>query len=174
MRGLGILIFSGGERNEGWNDYQKPGPFGLGGGFGWEGKMSNERFKFRAWFHGAGDPRVNPEMKFSEPFPVIFWKAVEDFPFGVDVMQSTGLHDKNGKEIFEGDLLTSQTVHLFEDADIIKHPCQVIWLEDRAGFYLGLDGKAVGLSEYLAGWRAAVFEIIGNLYENPDLVGRVG
>jgi uncharacterized phage protein (TIGR01671 family) len=90
------------------------------------------------------------------------------------LMQFTGLHDKNGKEIYEGDLLTSETLHLFEDEDIQNTPCEIAWLNSCCGFVLQQKGRKVALSEYLAGWDPTVFEhfeIIGNIYEQPELLG---
>jgi len=63
------------------------------------------------------------------------------------IMQYTGLHDKNGKEIFEGDLIRGFDWHNC-------NPSVVSW--DVIGFRIPLMANA--------------YEIIGNIYENPELI----
>ena len=69
----------------------------------------------------------------------------------------TGLKDKNGKEIFEGDLLRV--------TDTYQHtyPMKVIWDEDC--WTLKEDGTFGTLSE----WNKHG-EVIGNIYENKELL----
>lgn len=72
------------------------------------------------------------------------------------VMQYTGLKDKNDKEIYEGDLLKiTDTFHTY--------PMPVIWSEDC--WTMEVEGTYGTLSE----WNEAG-EIIGNIYENPELI----
>lgn len=68
--------------------------------------------------------------------------------------QFTGLKDKNGKEIYEGDILRG-------NGDWDK-PILVKW--EGGGFH-GVGGyKHVGFNFF------NLFEIIGNIYENPELL----
>ena len=81
-------------------------------------------------------------------------------------MQSTGLRDKNGKEIFEGDIITNG----IDRADVKNH--------QTLGFYTVLNGReyffARGISfenfEENAEEFSEAVEIIGNIYENPELL----
>lgn len=73
--------------------------------------------------------------------------------------QSTGLKDKNGKEIYEGDIVT-----LNGEWEEIEHSdCAIIAFEDGC-FRVG-DGYENEAGSYLSDWR-----IIGNIHENPELV----
>ena len=72
--------------------------------------------------------------------------------------QFTGLLDKNGKEIYEGDLIINYSRNGKE-----QHPIKVseklgAWI----GFYKGL--------EYLIAQELFEIEIIGNIYETPELI----
>lgn len=77
------------------------------------------------------------------------------------LMQSTGLKDKNGKEIFEGDII-----------DYNGRKAVVKWHGSYASFiYMFVDELRSRNQEwdplYLAYMKC---EIIGNIYENPELV----
>lgn len=78
----------------------------------------------------------------------------------VELMQSTGLKDKNGVEVFQGDIVRCTR----------GCPHEVVWLKEYAGMYVG--GMPAwylsGLSEGYA-WTGEE-EIIGNIYENPELL----
>ena len=76
----------------------------------------------------------------------------------VDLMQYTGLQDKNGKEIYEGDIVRGKHWERFGNGE-------VLWY--LTGWYT--------YSDYL-GWtclRAVEGpEVIGNIHENPELLKR--
>ena len=78
-----------------------------------------------------------------------------------ELMQSTGLKDKNGKEIFEGDIL-----------DYKGRKVLVSWHGSYASFiYRFVDELQERKPEwkplYLAYYK---FEVIGNIYENKELL----
>ena len=82
----------------------------------------------------------------------------------IKLMQSTGLKDKNGKEIFEGDVLAFET-----DDEVIN--VNVFWDEKHALFMF--ESKKYNEQEPLAELvedNIYPFEIIGNIYENPELL----
>lgn len=78
------------------------------------------------------------------------------------VGQYTGLTDKNGKKIFEGDILSA---HLDEDNPDYETVVQVIWEE-----YGWRTMEENGLSDPLDDEDAEIFAIIGNIHDNPELV----
>lgn len=80
------------------------------------------------------------------------------------IMQSTGLKDKNGKEIFEGDILGIET-----DEGILN--VNIFWDDKHALFMF--ESEIHNEKELLAELvedNTYPFEIIGNIYENPELL----
>ena len=75
------------------------------------------------------------------------------------LMQYTGLKDKNGREIYEGDILIGKERELI---------CVVTVVWDRSGYwtYKGYSKELRG--GYLTDLRRV--EVIGNIYENPELL----
>ena len=71
--------------------------------------------------------------------------------------QYTGLTDKNGKKIWENDILELPG----EDGYFV---CE--WQEDTARFVLNGEGLTVDFDNY---WSYEV-EVIGNIFDNPDLL----
>lgn len=83
-----------------------------------------------------------------------------------EIMQSTGLKDKNGKEIFEGDIIR----YNIDVVDIKRHPTLGFYtvLDGREGFFG--DGMSIDDFEEDAKEFSKTAEIIGNIYENPELL----
>ena len=78
----------------------------------------------------------------------------------LELMQYTGLHDKNGKEIYESDL-----VRFSCQGDVQNLPI----IADMFNLRIGLEDK----DNYLR-FDVGIFEVLGNVYENPELLNKNG
>ena len=81
------------------------------------------------------------------------------------IMQSTGLFDRNGKEIFEGDIVQfedcyTETDFLYVNTGIVEWSQGSFTITNRDSVEMGdlLDGEFLDVT------------IIGNVYENPELL----
>lgn len=107
---------------------------------------------FREWgcidHHGNA---VFDNSHFVSPSFVSGYRAIGDCQF-------TGLHDKEGKEIYERYILTSKTG---------RH--EVYWKSSAASFACRRLDDTRGIY-HLNKKRAQESEVIGNIYQNPDLL----
>ena len=119
--------------------------------------------KFRVWF-----PDLNQMLRVKA---LVFEKDKTrcvcgySFDFYLEnenatIMQSTGLKDKNGKEVFVGDIIKCTRGCLHE-----------VYIEkEYGGTYIG-GMPAVYLKDLREGYAWTEHEeIIGNIYENPELL----
>jgi len=82
------------------------------------------------------------------------------------IMQYTGLHDKNGKEIYEGDIVKNT---IFSSKFNSKY--YVEWNENSASFLILTPPLTLsGFQNHFPNYSTIQLEIIGNIYENPKLL----
>ena len=123
--------------------------------------------KFRAWdkkynemipdlicfYKDGGISHNNHFNSDISPFRGYMWDSRN-----LEIMQYTGLKDKNGIEIYEGDIIKVNG-NLYE-----------VW---HSGLAFGLIDKNKDFFEYmcqLCDMNGKVYEVIGNIYKNPELL----
>ena len=83
-----------------------------------------------------------------------------------NIMQFTGLLDKNGNKIFEGDIVTYKRSvgNLTGQTMITTH--KIIFTEEVNAFVMDYGSSYIKLRKH---WGYE-YEVIGNVFENPDLL----
>lgn len=127
----------------------------------------NREIKFRAWDdlnkkwllgyelpNLGGFSMMGETMAFGEYSQMLNSFSLEDWD-NIKIMQFTGLKDKNGKDIYEGDVIKNERQW---GVIVYKAPAfEVTVSADQS-------------SLYTKEWIEAC-EVIGNIYENPELLG---
>ncbi len=128
----------------------------------------NERFKFRVWDKGNEHYVDCADMLYIEPSGEITYACYdgdrEDMYYyeqnDVVVEQCTGLRDKNGKLIYEGDIVGNE-----------KYVHEIVWRDKDASFHTKLKGMEFICGHLEQSWIDEFgFKIIGNIHENPELL----
>lgn len=119
--------------------------------------------KFRAWHNELGRMMSISDMWFNVDSlgeiglnDSVMNDYITVSPDEIKLMQSTGLKDKNGKEIFEGDVVSIDTDEF--DLLFVKYESGIYWLMD--------DEECV---EHLSDYYKYV-SFVGNIYENPEFL----
>jgi uncharacterized phage protein (TIGR01671 family) len=118
------------------------------------GRDNMREIKFRAW-----DKHNKIMMTIFDSIAQSEWYIPNMKNGNYEYMQFTGLHDKNGKEVYEGDIC------LIGDEGFAK-PMQIIFEDGCFGVHW-TDGHFAELKYYIV---YPSCEVIGNIYENPELL----
>lgn len=126
--------------------------------------MSANRFRFRVWnslnkaMYGHAETAENTSVGML---------SSRDYPFAI-VMQSTGFLDKNGKEIYEGDIVEYTLKTLPKET-----PCRNV-VEFRDGMWCVMkqwDEKyGWGDTKEVLPIYNMKLMVVGNVYQNPELL----
>ena len=116
--------------------------------------------KFRAWLKNENKMMEVRVIDWNNEVVDLFNPHIEIPLDKIELMQSTGLHDKNGKEVFVGDIIKCTR----------GCPHEVYLEKEYGGTYVG-GMPAIYLKGIREGyaWTGAE-EILGNIYENPELL----
>lgn len=108
--------------------------------------------KFRAWNKQINRWTSNVLVDLTSP-------VVSSY---IELMQYTGLKDKNGKEIYEGDIVEGVGIKAVCVYTILKKQ----GVQIGAGFMF----EAIGTDQALEHFVLKDKEVVGNIYENPEFI----
>lgn len=98
----------------------------------------------------------------------LFYGNADIDGFPLELMQFTGMHDKNGKEIYEGDIVQHRRLTRPTDTAMYGSVMQLMPTKNEVVF------EACGFRPF-SGWIESAtvdleYEVIGNIHENPELL----
>lgn len=112
--------------------------------------------KFRAWDKYRKEIVLHDSL-----YELQSWNRTREELNNFIFMQFTGIKDRNGREIFEDDIVR---INVPNGGDFENTVGRVFWHDEEAAFYHGnSEGRPPKrMWEYVT--------VIGNVYENPDLL----
>lgn len=136
----------------------------------------NRPLKFRAWDTGKKEMFVPYELSFTKRGITVrggkeaSTRKTYSLHDRTVLMQFAGLHDKNGKEIYEGDIVKYSVFERFheEESENIGKVEYVVHKNGRVGFAPMIWNTHVEDEFY--NYEIENIEVIGNVWENPELL----
>lgn len=129
-------------------------------------------FKFRAWDRETKKMFIVMSLAKEEQAPFCLCREnIEDISIAIetetlDIMQFTGLLDKNGSEIYEGDFVKAFN-EIWEIKYFLGAFNGIKMTGDQVGSHYGFDSFAWGNSNAM---ELDNVKVIGNIYENKNLL----
>lgn len=125
--------------------------------------------KFRAY--SSHNHKMYPVSNIEWDLDGRIWVIADDGKNGIELMDEeahlmeyTGLHDKNGREIYEGDIIVTHPKMKYEipTGGVVQY-----------GDYQPMFGYKTEDGDYYSIWSSNVYrtyEVIGNIFEDPELM----
>lgn len=124
----------------------------------------NREIKFRAWDKSEGQMFLSPpDIRHLGSWFDAHLPGSLSVPENIVIMQFTGLKDRSGVEIYDGDIARYQIGD--------KSSCRTgkVIFSDGCNCILWMDSSWIGIENLLYDFATAS-EIIGNIHQNPELL----
>ena len=110
---------------------------------------------------------ISTVPKFAESFDT--WKTETFLVDPATVGQFTGLTDRNGKEIYEGDIID---VHIpCNSIGKEEHRTRVVVWNEKYGRFEFQDKRGDCIADSVgAKYNVVYYEVVGNVFDNPELL----
>ena len=121
-------------------------------------KFRGKTIRSKEWVYSSTISQGTIKRKANKWFMEIsenVWKGLQEGSLG----QFTGLYDKDGKEIYEGDIVRWEDNNGDDRQDSVK------WNNGDVGYILNESWLMAEIHTY---------EVIGNIYESPELIEKGG
>lgn len=126
--------------------------------------MNNRKLKFRIWkksmkrwlCEDCQYLQMDGKKVHAAPWSTLEWDIPSD---DYIIQQFTGEYDKNKKEIYEGDIIRSYSEEFINE----NYTGEVVFVD--AGYHVKVNEK-----DYMGIWSGDDIEVIGNIFETPELL----
>jgi uncharacterized phage protein (TIGR01671 family) len=129
----------------------------------WDGKRMWQNVEYSFEFREEGQDPFETPIDFN-CFGGVIWSCRDG---DAELMQFTGLKDKNGVEIYEGDIVRIDDADRDEDGNMIPLTTEVFYKDACFNVFRNNDESLLFSHVY-----EGTVEVVGNIHENPDLLAQ--